>query len=387
MRLTLVTNAFGCGGSERVVALWCQGFTDRGYQVTVLNMAQPENMGFFPLPEQVKVISLDLMQTSKNALQGSVMTVKRLVKMRQTILRTTPDRVITLYPQLNVLTIAALTGTGIPVYVTEHNDPKLCANGEIWETLRPWVYPRAARVVSVSQGVDRSFSDIPAHKRTVIYNPVVPQIPKKALPEMPGANPDRHWIVSMGRLCPQKGYDLLIPAFAQIADRYPEWQLVILGEGTDRADLEKLRDDLGMHDRIILPGLIQNVPAVLKKAELFVMSSRFEGFPMAHCEAMSSGLPMVVTDCDSGPREMVRHNLDGLLVEPNSIEALATGMDRLLGDRSLRQQFATRAPEILDRFGMERVMADWERLLNPDAVGSRSSAGSNSHREKELVRR
>ncbi len=386
MRITVVTNAFGCGGSERVVALWSQGFTDRGYQVTIVNMAKHENMGFFPLPESVKVISLDLMQTSETTLKGTVMTVKRLVKMRRTILRTNPDRVITLYPQLNVLTIAALTGTGIPVYVTEHNDPKLCANGEIWETLRPWAYPRAARVVSVSQGVDRSFSDIPAHKRTVIYNPVVPQIPKNALPDLPGANPDRPWIVSMGRLCPQKGYDLLIPAFAQIADRYPEWQLVILGEGADRAELEKLRDDLGLHDRVILPGVIQNVAAVLKKADLFVMSSRFEGFPMAHCEAMSSGLPMVVTDCDSGPREMVRHHVDGLLVEPNSIEALATGMETLLADPVLRQQFAQRAPDILDRFGMERVMADWELILNPSTPKPQALVGATLLREKELVR-
>ncbi len=379
MRITLVTNAYGCGGSERVVALWCQGFVDRGHQVTVVNMARHENMGFFPIPPQVGVISLDMMQTSQNLAQAVVATVKRFIKMRKTILRSKPDRVITLYPQLNVLTIAALTGTGIPVYVTEHNDPKLCANGEIWETLRPWVYPRAAKVVSVSQGVDRAFARIPLHKRVVIYNPVVPQIPNGALPAMPGADPNRRWIVSMGRLCPQKGYDLLIPAFAKIADRHPDWQLVILGEGADRADLEQLRDDLGMHDRICFPGVIQNVAAVLHKADLFVMSSRFEGFPMAHCEAMSSGLPMVVTDCDSGPREIVRHQMDGLLVKPNSSEALATGLDTLMADPVLRQQFANRAPDILDRFGMERVMEDWTQvmkldrpLLSPVKVGSPS---------------
>ena len=156
MRITIVTNAFGCGGSERVVALWCNGFTDRGHQVTVLNMSHPDNMRFFPLPPSVELISLDLMQTSRNGFEAVSATFKRLTKMRRIIPRTKPDRVITLYPQINVLSILAMRGTGIPVYVSEHNDPNLCANGEIWETLRPWVYRWAAKVISVSQGVDRA---------------------------------------------------------------------------------------------------------------------------------------------------------------------------------------------------------------------------------------
>ena len=108
------------------------------------------------------------MQTSRNGFEAVSATFKRLTKMRRIIPRTKPDRVITLYPQLNVLSILALRGTGIPVYVSEHNDPNLCANGEIWETLRPWVYRWAAKVVSVSQGVDRALSYLPAHKRCVI---------------------------------------------------------------------------------------------------------------------------------------------------------------------------------------------------------------------------
>jgi GalNAc-alpha-(1->4)-GalNAc-alpha-(1->3)-diNAcBac-PP-undecaprenol alpha-1,4-N-acetyl-D-galactosaminyltransferase len=385
MRITIVTNAYGCGGSERVVALWCQGFVDRGHQVTVVNMSRSENMNFFPIPPQVRIISLDMMQTSQSLAQAAVATVKRFVKMRQTILRTKPDRVITLYPQLNVLTIAALTGTGIPVYVTEHNDPKLCANGEIWETLRFWAYPRAAKVISVSQGVDRSFEGIPTRKRTIIYNPVTRQVPNGPLPVIPGADPHRPWILSMGRLCPQKGYDLLIPAFAKLAARHPDWQLVILGEGADRAQLETLRDKLGMQDRIFLPGAVQDVAAVLHQAKLFVMASRFEGFGMAHCEAMSCGLPIVVTDCDSGPREIVRHNVDGLLIDPNSIDALVKGMDTLMTDPVLREQFAQRAPEILDRFGMERVMEDWTQVMNLDRPTLSSPKSSHNIHSEQLI--
>lgn len=363
MRITIVTNAFGCGGSERVVALWCKGFTDRGHQVTVLNMSHPDNMRFFPLPPSVEVISLDMMQTSKNGFEAVSATFRRLTKMRRIIPRTRPDRVITLYPQLNVLSIVALCGTGIPVFVSEHNDPNLCANGEIWETLRPWAYRWAAKVVSVSQGVDRALSYLPAHKRCVIFNPVVAQINDAPLPAIAGSDPNRPWIVSMGRLSYQKGYDLLIPAFAQLADRYPDWQLIILGEGADREKLEALRDGLGLKTRILMPGAIQSIAPVLHKAEFFVMASRFEGFPMAHLEALSSGLPVVVTDCESGPREIIRHEVDGLLVKTEDVEALTEGMNKLMENPALRHQFSQRAPEILDRFGMEKVMDDWALMM------------------------
>ena len=94
------------------------------------------------------------------------------------------------------------------------------------------------------------------------------------------------------------------------------------------------------------------------------MASRFEGFPMAHLEALSSGLPVVATDCDeSGPCEIIRHEVDGLLIKIEDIEALTEGMNKLMENPVLRQQFAQRAPEILDRFGMEKVMDDWALMM------------------------
>ena len=93
------------------------------------------------------------------------------------------------------------------------------------------------------------------------------------------------------------------------------------------------------------------------------MASRFEGFPMAHLEALSSGLPVVATDCESGPREIIRHEVDGLLIKIEDIEALTEGMNKLMNNPALRQQFAQQAPEILDRFGMEKVMDDWALMM------------------------
>jgi GalNAc-alpha-(1->4)-GalNAc-alpha-(1->3)-diNAcBac-PP-undecaprenol alpha-1,4-N-acetyl-D-galactosaminyltransferase len=368
MKITLVTASLQCGGAERVVSLLAQGFVDRGYLVHVISLSHAST-DFYPMPSGVTVTSLDVLGASKNPLHAIQSNFDRFFKLRQAIVRTQPDRIITHLSQTNILSILAMIGSGIPVYVTEHCDAERSAVNSIWEKLRRWVYPWATQVVSVSEGVDRGFQYLSPDKRTVLYNPVVPQRSQGDLPNIPGADPDRPWVVTMGRLRSQKGYDLLIPAFARLADRYPDWQLIIMGEGSDRESLETMRDGLGLRDRVLMPGTVRNTSAVLQQAELFVMASRFEGFPMAHCEAMSSGLPIVSTDCESGPREIIRQNVDGLLVETGNVDAIAAGMETLMSNHMLRKQFATRAPDVLDRFGIDKIISQWEMLMNIGSQG------------------
>jgi GalNAc-alpha-(1->4)-GalNAc-alpha-(1->3)-diNAcBac-PP-undecaprenol alpha-1,4-N-acetyl-D-galactosaminyltransferase len=170
-------------------------------------------------------------------------------------------------------------------------------------------------------------------------------------------------LLAVGRLDPRKGFDLLLRAFYQIRDRHPDWQLTILGEGAIRAELEDLRSQLQLTDCVHLPGAVSNVSDYLRQADLFVMSSRVEGFPMALCEAMACGLPSLATDCLSGPRDIIEDGVNGVLVATENVEALATGLDALMSDSAKRQQLAQAAAQILDRFGLERVMAMWTQEI------------------------
>jgi glycosyltransferase involved in cell wall biosynthesis len=168
----------------------------------------------------------------------------------------------------------------------------------------------------------------------------------------------------MGRMTEQKGFDLLLEAFARVAARHTEWQLEIWGEGPLRSELERVRERWRLSGRARFPGRTEDAYGVLRAADLYVLSSRYEGFPMVLCEAMAVGLPVVAFDCRTGPREIVRDGVDGLLVPAGDIDALARALDRLMGDVEARARLGARAPEVCERFGLARVLALWDQVFD-----------------------
>jgi glycosyltransferase involved in cell wall biosynthesis len=167
----------------------------------------------------------------------------------------------------------------------------------------------------------------------------------------------------VGRLVPQKGFDLLIPAFAASAHRFPQWELVIVGDGPARAGLQAQIAAFGLTDRVFLPGRAGNIGAWYERAHAYVLPSRFEGMPNVLLEAMSHGLPVISFDCETGPGEIIRHGVDGLLVPPQDIKALAEAMAMLMGDDELRQQLGAGAVETRLRYALPTIEAQWRSLL------------------------
>jgi glycosyltransferase involved in cell wall biosynthesis len=159
----------------------------------------------------------------------------------------------------------------------------------------------------------------------------------------------------------------LVRAFSRIAPEHPGWNLTILGEGPERTSIERQIDASGIAGRVSLPGREADAAGVLHRAGLFVLSSRYEGFPNALCEAMACGLPVISFDCPSGPAEIIRDGVDGLLVPAGDVEALSSTISRLIADPKRMRLLGQRAIEISDRFSVERIEAMWGSILEPRA--------------------
>jgi GalNAc-alpha-(1->4)-GalNAc-alpha-(1->3)-diNAcBac-PP-undecaprenol alpha-1,4-N-acetyl-D-galactosaminyltransferase len=359
MRITLVISDLQCGGAQRVMSIMANYWAAKPWDVTLLTLERSTE-AFYELDRRIKFIQLNLSGDSVGLRARLQNNLRRIRVLRRAIRDSDPEAVISFMNTMNVITLLATRGLSVPVIVSERTDPTMSAIGRVWEQLRFWTYPLADKLVVQNRGALSYFPSKIRSRTRIIPNPVLPP------PTANQPSPDgRHYkqLVSMGRLNHVKGFDLLIRAFADLKEHQRDWTLLIFGEGPARAELESLRSNLGLDNRVMLPGRIRNVHEVLQQADLFVMPSRYEGFPNALCEAMACGLPVICTDCPSGPREIIRHGIDGFLVANENIEALTSTMDHLMGSEAERNRLARRAPEVKQRFSLASIMQMWEETL------------------------
>lgn len=360
MKITLVIYGLGGGGAERVMSIVANYWVSKGWDITLILLAPPTKQSFYELDPRIQLKSLDLAVKSTNLLAAIGNNWKRVQILRQTIIASKPDVVISFMNSVNVSTIVACLGSKIPVIISEHIYPGCNDANKIWKFIMKSAYRHADLVTVLTQNALPFYPATQGYQTIVMPNPVIASASTASATQLLQAPS----LVAIGRLHPQKGFDLLLKAFHKIHPKYPDWQITILGEGPMRSELEQLRSQLKLTDCVHLPGLVDNVPEYLDQADLFVMPSRFEGFPMALCEAMAAGLPVLAADCLSGPSDIIEDGVNGVLVKTEDIDALATGLDSLMSDPAKRQQLATNAPNILDRFGVERVMDMWQDAID-----------------------
>jgi GalNAc-alpha-(1->4)-GalNAc-alpha-(1->3)-diNAcBac-PP-undecaprenol alpha-1,4-N-acetyl-D-galactosaminyltransferase len=372
MRLTLVISSLGRGGAERALSLLASAWADQGKEVTVLRLDHGEAPAY-PLHASVKLRSLGLLAESHSPFQGIRRNFSRIRILRRAISESQPDMVISFMDRTNVRTLLATRGLGCPVVVCEQTDPALFEIGRIWKFLRRVAYPFADVLVCPMPKSLARFQAMTRVRGVVIPNPIaVP--PDLAVPVRSPHSPSAERVLlAMGRLVPQKGFDLLLTAFSTIASHHPGWKLDILGDGPLLGELQEQAASLNLQDRVHFCGAVADPFSKLCAADLFVFSSRFEGFGMALAEAMACELPAVSFDCPEGPASIIRDGVDGVLVPAQDVGALAAALDRLMSDPQERQKLAARAPEVRQRFSTERVLSLWQEVFDrllPNDTGS-----------------
>ncbi|WP_404363723.1 glycosyltransferase family 4 protein [Marinobacter sp.] len=362
--LFLVSSMQG-GGAERVAALLCNYWVEAGHQVVLMPTFSGRGECLYPLDERVRLEYLADRVGSKSKARWN--GVRRLLALRLVMWEFQPDAVVSFLTHVNVAALIAASGLSFPVVVSERTNPALFQLSRFWTFGRRLLYRRASSVVVQTSLVGEWVTaNCPGARIEVIPNPVVFPLPagEPRLSPETLVGEDRSLLLAVGRLGPEKGFDRLLDAFQRVAREYPAWDLAILGEGPERAALEKQITDLGLAGRVHLPGRAGNLGDWYDRADVYVLSSHFEGFPNTLVEAMAHGVAAVSMDCATGPADIITPGRDGLLVPPETGAAgLAKALSSLMADPELRESMAAEAVDVREHFAIERVARQWNDVM------------------------
>lgn len=366
MRVLLLTSSMAAGGTERVASTLANAWVSRGDQVTLMPTFYGCDECFYELSTNVRLIYLSNFLSSRT--RTFFNWLARLRALRRFITIERPDVIVSFLSNVNVTSIIASIGTGIPIVVCERVDPFAVPNSKIFFILCRLTYPLADALMLQTQVVANKYVSAgwPLRLVRVIPNPVPEQMlaAKKYI-----SIGDKRRLLSVGRLDNEKQFSLLIKVFATLAANNHNWSLRIIGEGPLRQVLEQEIVSLNLSRRVELLGRSTNIAEELAQADAFVLNSAYEGFPNALLEAMAVGLPCVTFDCPSGPPEMSMEGQVALLVPLNDERALAHELERLMTDEDLRHSLGNKARiSVMERYTLERVLERWDSLFEEVGV-------------------
>ncbi|MDP1731600.1 MAG: glycosyltransferase [Devosia sp.] len=350
------------GGAERVMVTLANAFAARGGSVDLV-LVKADGIFLRDVSPEVHIVDLDA--------HGVIHCLPGLVRYLR---RKRPHVLLSALKHANVAAIVArlLVGGTTRLAVSEHSTlsaaqaslSKATLRGKLLPLLMRFTYRHADAVIAVSSGVADDLSRaiaLPRERVRVIFNPILADSLRSLSAE--GLGPgidfggDVPLILAAGRLVPPKDFGTLLRAFARLLEKRSA-RLMILGEGPLRAELEALVDELNLGANVSMPGFASNPYALMRRANLFVLSSIYEGFGNVLVEAMAVGTPVVSTDCPSGPAEILENGKWGRLVPVGDVEGLARAMDDALDDPN-PPDVASRAAD----FGVDRAVDDYLEVL------------------------
>lgn len=338
------------GGAERMMIFLAQYLYKHNHDVTIMTGSRVDEE--YKVPLGIKRISLSDYNMNSSSICGVVKITEFLSSM---IERDSIDLVIIMGKPVSCYILPGCIKAKTKVIISERNDPRNFAGKKITKLISDVLIKHADGYVFQTNDAKNYYNRRGIRGGVVIHNPVF----EESLPEISQLE-KKPIIVNVGRLNNQKNQKMLIEAFDLIKDKYSKYCLEIYGEGVERQNLEKLIHEKNLEKRVVLVGNVQDVIEKIQNAELFVLSSDFEGMPNALIEAMAMGLPCISTDCPiGGPRELIDNNINGCLVKVGDVSGLAIKMDELLKDSSLRNMIGKNALTIRDKLSEHRIGTAW----------------------------
>lgn len=344
------------GGAERVFVNLADFFRQEGYRVTMVTQYLKEDE--YELSEGIKRVISDLTQEELNNSRIANFC-KRVIKLHRIWKTEQPDMVLSCIGKNNFMTVVTTMFTQTQSVVSVVGEAGEEYPNRLMRMLANILFPLASGIILQTDRSRYFFNRKIQKKAVILPNSLNPDFIK---PRYEGEREKR--IVSVGRMDANKNHEMMIRAFAALADKYPEYTLTIYGDGELHSYLEELAQELGVGDRVFLPGVIQDVAARLEKASLFLLTSYSEGVSNALIEALATGLGVISTDVPSGGTvELMEDGVNGLIIPTGDQKALEEAMDRLLGDPACLEKLGREAAKIQERLAPERVNRLWQEYF------------------------
>lgn len=344
-KILFVISNFSIGGAQRITLTLSRWLVQNQKAVCVVALSASENN--YQLIDGIKFVCLG--QRSSKEFARTIKSLRSVIKDEK------PDIVITMGVSTSIYTVLAMPGIKSKHIISERNDPRHFLGRPIVKKISQSLIGFADGYVFQTQEASEYYPVSIQKKGTVIPNPLM----AKELPCAAGSEKEK-MIVTMGRLTAQKNHRLLIDAFAAFSKDHPDYKLCIFGSGELKQQTAEYIASLNLEDEIILHEACNDVLERISSAEMFVLSSDFEGMPNALMEAMAMGLPCISTDCPcGGPRYLIQHGYNGLLIPVGNRNALTEAMVELADNRDLRDSIAVNAKEIKERLSTEKICHLW----------------------------
>ena len=351
------------GGAQRVVSNLCHGWVHRGWKVHLLVVSG--DTAAFPVPAEVKQHVLAA-RHKRRGLLGLWDNWQHVRALGRVVTAEGLDAVLAVSAVANIHLAQADLPERVVRVGSEHSYPAHFPLPFYKEWFRSHAYPRLDAIVTpTSEAAEYLGQAYPGARAQGIPNWLTWPLPKgdgSASAAM--GRPGRKTFVACGRFDKLKGFARLITMFDALKQRLPDWDLVIVGDGEDRALLEGQVDQAKVRDRVFFPGWVADMESVFLSGDLFVFPSVSEGFALVLAEAMACGLPCVSYDCKVGPAEIIRDGVDGVLVPLGDETAFSAAMLRLATDDPERRRLAKNCPAILERLSEAAIQPLWEKVLS-----------------------
>ena len=344
------------GGAQRVILNLTESLLNKGHEVTIVTTAIVEKE--YELPKGARRIISDI---QKEEITSNRITNlrNRFMKLRNIWKSEQPDVIISFIGKNNFMAILTAWGLNIPVVTSVRGDPKEEYYSKMTEILAKTLMGKSAGIVLQTPDAKAYFPKWMHKKAIILDNPLNPEFIEKYY-----EGERSQEVVSVGRIDSNKNQKLIIDAFCQITEEFPDVKLVLYGDGEDREKLLKYIQNNPYSDRILMPGAVMNVKERIRKARLFVLSSNTEGMPNALMEALALGIPCISTDCPcGGPNVLMDGKENGILVPVGDCDKMADAMRTILGDEELWNKYSKNAHKITESLHPDKVNEKWEKYL------------------------